>query len=59
MLPQGDFQAFLRAGGRDRQRILETLFGTQRFQAVERWLVEHRRVQARRCREQEERLGRL
>ena len=44
---------------RDRQHILETLFGTQRFQAVERWLVEHRRVQARRCREQEERLGRL
>jgi exonuclease SbcC len=51
LLPQGDFQAFLRAGGHERQRILETLFGTQRFQAVERWLKEHRAEQTRRCRE--------
>lgn len=59
MLPQGDFQALLRAGGRERQHILETLFGTQQFQAVERWLAEHRRLQARRCREHEETIGRL
>ena len=59
MLPQGEFQAFLRAGARERQHILETLFGTQRFQAVERWLVEHRRTQARRCRQHEEQVGRL
>lgn len=59
MLPQGDFQAFLRAGARERQHILETLFGTQRFQAVERWLVDHRRLQARRCREHEEQVVRL
>lgn len=59
MLPQGEFQAFLRSGGRERQHILETLFGTQRFQAVERWLAEHRRVQARRCRSHEESIGRL
>jgi DNA repair protein SbcC/Rad50 len=59
MLPQGEFQAFLRAGARERQHILETLFGTQRFQAVERWLVEHRRMQARRCRQHEEQVGRL
>ncbi len=59
MLPQGDFQAFLRAGARERQHILETLFGTQRFQAVERWLAEHRRVQARRCRDHEEQVATL
>lgn len=52
LLAQGEFQTFLRAGGTDRQRILETLFGTQRFQAVERWLVEHRREQSRRCQAQ-------
>ncbi len=57
MLPQGEFQAFLRSGGRDRQHILESIFGTQRFQAVERWLVEHRRQQARRCRDHEESLS--
>ena len=59
MLPQGEFQAFLRAGGRERQHILESLFGMQRFQAVERWLVEQRRIRARQCREQEEVLSRL
>lgn len=48
MLAQGEFQTFLRAGGAERQKILESLFGTQRFQAVERWLVEHRREQSRR-----------
>lgn len=51
MLAQGEFQTFLRAGGRDRQSILETLFGMQRFQAIERWLVEHRRQQSRRYQE--------
>ncbi len=59
MLAQGEFQGFLRAGGRDRQRVLESLFGTQRFQAVERWLVEHRRVQSRRYHDHVEKLERL
>jgi exonuclease SbcC len=59
MLPQGDFQAFLRSGARERQSILETLFGTQRFQAVERWLADHRRQQARTCRDLEAQGSRL
>ena len=59
MLPQGEFQAFLRAGGRDRQRILESLFGTQLFQAVERWLVDHRRRQSRLVRDHEQLLATL
>ncbi len=59
LLAQGEFQTFLRAGGRDRQRVLESLFGTQRFQAVERWLGEHRRVQSRRYQDQADRLDRL
>lgn len=46
MLPQGQFQDFLRAGADDRRKVLERLFGTQRFRDVERWLVEHRRTTA-------------
>jgi len=44
MLPQGAFAAFLRAGADDRKKVLERLFGTQRFRGIERWLVEHRRA---------------
>jgi exonuclease SbcC len=43
LLPQGGFQAFLRAGSKDRQAVLERLFGTARFRLVEDWLVERRR----------------
>ncbi|GAA1479507.1 SMC family ATPase [Nocardioides aestuarii] len=43
MLPQGRFQAFLRAGSDDRQRLLHQLFRTSRFEAVEAWLRDHRR----------------
>jgi len=46
MLPQGQFQEFLRAGADDRRKVLEQLFGTQRFRDVELWLVEHRRTTA-------------
>ncbi len=42
MLPQGRFQAFLRARSEDRQRLLQQLFRTGRFEAVERWLRERR-----------------
>ena len=38
MLPQGEFQAFLRSGGRDRQALLARLFRTGRFERVEGWL---------------------
>ncbi|MGN6251612.1 MAG: AAA family ATPase [Marmoricola sp.] len=42
MLPQGRFQAFLRASSAERHAVLQRLFRTDRFEQVERWLVEHR-----------------
>ncbi len=42
MLPQGRFQAFLRARSEDRQKLLQQLFRTGRFAQVELWLREHR-----------------
>lgn len=42
LLPQGDFAQFLRADAETRKRLLERLFGTERFSAVEGWLVERR-----------------
>ena len=38
MLPQGDFAAFLRSKATDRLELLQSLFGTQRFEAVEQEL---------------------
>lgn len=35
LLPQGDFAAFLRSKASDRLELLQSLFGTQRFEAVE------------------------
>ena len=42
MLPQGRFQAFLRARSEDRHRLLQQLFQTGRFEQVERWLRDRR-----------------
>lgn len=39
MLPQGDFAAFLRSKAADRLELLQSLFGTQRFEAVEQELA--------------------
>ncbi len=44
MLPQGRFQAFLRARSEDRHRLLQQLFRTGRFEDAERWLRERRRA---------------
>ncbi len=41
-MPQGRFQAFLRARSDDRHRLLQQLFRTGRFEDVERWLRERR-----------------
>lgn len=38
MLPQGDFAAFLRSKAADRLELLQSLFGTRRFEAVEQEL---------------------
>ena len=42
LLPQGHFQAFLRAKPDERQRLLARLFRTGRFERVEAWLRDHR-----------------
>lgn len=39
MLPQGDFAAFLRSKATDRLELLQKLFGTQRFEALEQELA--------------------
>ena len=50
MLPQGRFQAFLRATSQERHALLQQVFQTGRFDQVERWLRE-RRVTLRRASE--------
>lgn len=50
LLPQGRFQAFLRARSEERQALLQQVFQTERFDRVERWLRE-RRVELRRASE--------
>lgn len=42
LLPQGGFQQFLRADAKNRQRLLQSIFRTSRFGAIERWLSEQR-----------------
>ena len=44
MLPQGRFQAFLRADSEERHRLLQRLFRTSRFEDVEQWLRDRRRT---------------
>ncbi|HEY4022814.1 MAG TPA: SMC family ATPase [Pseudonocardiaceae bacterium] len=47
LLPQGDFARFLRAETADRERLLEKLFGTQRFADVEQWFRAERAQRGR------------
>ena len=42
LLPQGHFQAFLRADSAHRHELLARLFRTGRFERVEAWLRDHR-----------------
>ncbi|CAI9414268.1 AAA family ATPase [Nocardioides sp. T2.26MG-1] len=42
LLPQGRFQAFLRARSEERHHLLQQLFRTGRFEDVERWLRDRR-----------------
>ena len=46
LLPQGQFAQFLHADAEARARLLQKLFGTDRFAAVEEWLAERRRAAA-------------
>ena len=50
MLPQGRFQAFLRARSEERHALLQQVFQTGRFDRTERWLRD-RRVELRRSSE--------
>ena len=51
MLPQGRFQAFLRARSEERHRLLQQLFRTGRFEQVERWLRDRRLALRQECAE--------
>jgi DNA repair protein SbcC/Rad50 len=53
LLPQGQFADFLHADANDRQKLLQKLFGTDRFRAVEDWLADRRRTTARAVEEAE------
>ena len=43
MLPQGEFQKFLRASSDDRHAVLQALFRTDRFTRIEDWVHDHSR----------------
>jgi exonuclease SbcC len=43
MLPQGDFQKFLRASSDERHAVLQHLFRTDRFTRIEDWVNDHSR----------------
>lgn len=43
LLPQGEFARFLRADTKERAELLERLFGTERFTAVEAWFANARK----------------
>jgi len=53
LLPQGEFARFLHADAGDRAKLLQRLFGTDRFRLVEDWLAERRRATARAVEEAE------
>ncbi len=53
LLPQGRFQSFLRARSEDRHRLLQQLFRTGRFEAVETWLRQRKSDLAAAAREQQ------
>ncbi len=46
LLPQGEFAKFLHADAGDRAKLLQRLFGTDRFHAVEEWLARRRKTTA-------------
>ena len=53
LLPQGEFAKFLHADAGDRARLLQRLFGTDRFHAVEEWLARRRKATADEVRDAE------
>jgi exonuclease SbcC len=59
LLPQGQFAQFLHASAEERATLLQRLFGTDRFRAVEEWLAERRRTTAHDVAEAEQEIGQL
>jgi exonuclease SbcC len=53
LLPQGEFAKFLHADAGDRAKLLQRLFGTDRFHAVEEWLARRRKATADEVRDAE------
>jgi exonuclease SbcC len=49
MLPQGEFQRFLRASSQDRHEVLQHLFRTDRYTRIEEWVQDHSRELRRRA----------
>ncbi|MFS3130456.1 AAA family ATPase [Nocardioides sp. Bht2] len=58
LLPQGQFQGFLRARSEERHALLQRLFATDRFEQIERWLRDHARALRREVGDSEVALGR-
>jgi exonuclease SbcC len=59
LLPQGEFARFLHADAGDRAKLLQRLFGTDRFHAVEEWLARRRKATADEVREAESGISEL
>ncbi len=59
LLPQGEFQTFLRASSDERQGVLERLFHTQRFARIEDWMRDHTRELSNRAGHGERRVSHL
>src|SRR5579875_3274029 len=54
LLPQGQFARFLHADADERRALLQRLFRTDRFRAVEEWLAERRKATAKRVQEKQQ-----
>ncbi|HEY1821003.1 MAG TPA: SMC family ATPase, partial [Trebonia sp.] len=59
LLPQGEFAKFLRADAKDKESLLQKLFGTDRFRKVEDWLADRRRATDKEVAAADETVGRL
>ncbi|MFD9893837.1 AAA family ATPase [Amycolatopsis sp. NPDC059027] len=54
LLPQGEFARFLRSDTTEREKLLERLFGTERFSDVERWFADLRAERGRTLQERQQ-----
>ncbi len=54
LLPQGEFARFLRSETAEREKLLEKLFGTERFADVERWFADLRATRGRELEKQQQ-----